>query len=180
MYKPDFMEGNNMNSRQQKKLEAKTTKKATEVKADNVKVSAESATAAKDVAVTKTETATEAKTEAAKTVAKKETKTAATKTVKKTASTEAEVSTAGKKETKTAEKKETAKSPKKSLTPEIFIQYGGNEADIENIIELAKQEYIADGHRASSIKDLKLYLKPEDMAAYYVINSKFAGKINLF
>lgn len=32
----------------------------------------------------------------------------------------------------------------------------------------------------SSIKTLQLYLKPEESAAYYVINQKFAGKVDLF
>lgn len=35
------------------------------------------------------------------------------------------------------------------------------------------------GHRASSIKTLDLYVKPEDGAAYYVINGKETGKIEL-
>ena len=32
----------------------------------------------------------------------------------------------------------------------------------------------------SSIKDLRVYLKPEDGAAYYVINEKVAGRVDLF
>ena len=39
---------------------------------------------------------------------------------------------------------------------------------------------VADGHRASSIKSLQVYLKPEEFAAYYVINQKFAGRVDLF
>lgn len=48
------------------------------------------------------------------------------------------------------------------------------------MIERATQAYVADGHRASSIKSLQVYLKPEESAAYYVINSKYAGKVDLF
>lgn len=48
------------------------------------------------------------------------------------------------------------------------------------MIERAKEAFTADGHRASSIKSLKVYLKPEEYAAYYVINDTYAGKVNLF
>ena len=55
-----------------------------------------------------------------------------------------------------------------------------NEDVVANVIERAKEAFTADGHRASSIKSLKVYLKPEEYAAYYVINDTYAGKVNLF
>lgn len=63
---------------------------------------------------------------------------------------------------------------------EVFIQYEGREAIVADAIEKAKAEFVADGHRVSSIKSLQIYLKPEEYAAYYVINQKFAGKVDLF
>lgn len=84
---------------------------------------------------------------------------------------------------KTVEKKETAAkktAEKKELVPEIFIQYENHEAELEHVVDAAKQAYVESGHRVSSIKDLKIYLKPEDSAAYYVINGKVAGKVELF
>ena len=69
---------------------------------------------------------------------------------------------------------------KEELKPEVFIQYQGNEAIVADVIEKAKNEFVADGHRASSIKSLQVYLKPEEFAAYYVINQKFAGRVDLF
>ena len=50
----------------------------------------------------------------------------------------------------------------------------------EEVKAEAKEAFTADGHRASSIKSLKVYLKPEEYAAYYVINDTYAGKVNLF
>ena len=73
-----------------------------------------------------------------------------------------------------------AKAAKEELKPEVFIQYQGNEAIVADVIEKAKNEFVADGHRASSIKSLQVYLKPEEFAAYYVINQKFAGRVDLF
>lgn len=81
---------------------------------------------------------------------------------------------------KPGSKNKVSNSTKKSADPEIFVQYGGNDGSVNVIVENIKNEFIAQGHRASSIKDLKVYLKPEDGAAYYVINQKFAGKVSLF
>lgn len=88
------------------------------------------------------------------------------------------------KKTKETAKKATTKTTKKAvkeeLKPEVFIQYQGREGVVADAIEKAKEAYVADGHRVSSIKSLQLYLKPEEYAAYYVINEKFAGRVDLF
>ena len=70
--------------------------------------------------------------------------------------------------------------PKEQLAPEVYLQYCGEEADQNAIIEKIKEQYVSEGHRAGNIKSLKLYLKPEDRAAYYVINDRYAGKVDLF
>lgn len=80
------------------------------------------------------------------------------------------------KSTKTTSKK----AVKEEMKPEVFIQYQGKESIVADAIEKAKAEFVADGHRVSSIKSLQIYLKPEEYAAYYVINQKFAGRVDLF
>ena len=77
--------------------------------------------------------------------------------------------------TKTAKK-----AAKEELKPEVYVEYQGNSALVEAAIEKAKEKFVAEGHRASSIKSLQIYLKPEDYAAYYVINQKNSGKVDLF
>lgn len=74
----------------------------------------------------------------------------------------------------------TAKKVREEVKPEVFIQYQGNEAMVAEAIEKAKLAFVADGHRLSTIKTLQVYLKPEEYAAYYVINKKFAGRVDLF
>ena len=84
---------------------------------------------------------------------------------------------------KAAEKKTekmTKKTVKEEMVPEVFIQFQGNEAVVADAIEKAKAQFVAEGHRASSIKSLQIYLKPEEGAAYYVINQKLAGRVDLF
>ena len=69
---------------------------------------------------------------------------------------------------------------KEEAAVEIYVQYGPGESSVQTVVEKIKAEYVEQGHRASSIKSLKVYLKPEDSAAYYVINDKVAGRVNLF
>ena len=77
--------------------------------------------------------------------------------------------------TKTAKK-----AAKEELKPEVYIQYQGREGVVEDAIKKVTEQFVAEGHRASTIKSLQLYLKPEENAAYYVINQKIAGRVDLF
>lgn len=81
---------------------------------------------------------------------------------------------------KTTKEKEKAAAKKEAGTPEIYVQFGASESSVQAAVERIRAEYVAQGHRASSIKSLKVYLKPEDNAAYYVINDKVAGRVDLF
>lgn len=104
-----------------------------------------------------------------------EVKTAVKETVKEAVAEKKEKAVKTPKSTKPAKK-----AAKEEVKPEVFIQYEGKEAIVAEAIEKAKAEFVADGHRVSSIKSLQVYLKPEEYAAYYVINQKFAGRVDLF
>lgn len=73
----------------------------------------------------------------------------------------------------------TAKTAKEAASQNVYIQFAGKEVKAEELVEQVKALWTAEGHRASSIKSLEVYVKPEDMAAYYVINGKENGKIEL-
>ena len=100
-------------------------------------------------------------------------------------------------EKKTTEKKveEVAKTPakrgpKKGSTKKaskktesvtrIVVEYQNNNTEITSVEEKVKAQFVAEGHRAGAIKKLDIYVKPEDYKAYYVINDKFSGCVNLF
>lgn len=85
-----------------------------------------------------------------------------------------------KNKTKTTKTTTTKAAKKDGTIPEIYVQYGPDESSVQTVVEKIKAEYVEQGHRASSIKSLKVYLKPEDTAAYYVINDKVAGRVDLF
>lgn len=81
-------------------------------------------------------------------------------------------------EVKVAEK--TAAGDAKEAAAEIFIQYQGNESTLATVTEKIKRQYVEEGHEEGDIKSLKIYLKPEDASAYYVINENNSGKVFLF
>lgn len=49
---------------------------------------------------------------------------------------------------------------------------------MEQLKQAAQAAYVAEGHRASTIKKLSLYVKPEERKAYYVINEKVTGSVS--
>ncbi len=66
---------------------------------------------------------------------------------------------------------------KKGVKTEFFVQYKDYEIRTEDIADKIREKYVAEGHKSSEIKELQVYLKPEENAAYYVINYKDTGKL---
>ncbi len=148
------------------KAVAKTaTAKAKETAEAAKKTAEKTAEAAKKTAETTKETA-----EAAKKTAEK-TAEAAKKTAEKTA--EAAKKTAKKTVAKVAAKTAVVKAA-------TIVQYQNNEVDTTKVEEKVKAQFVSEGHKAASIKKLNIYIKPEEYSAYYVINDKFSGRVDLF
>ena len=104
--------------------------------------------------------ATEKEAPAKKTVTKKVTEKAAT--VKKTAVR------------KTASKKAV------SLNTEVYVQWLGKEVSEKNIVDSIKKIWTEEmGKKEADLTDLKIYIKPEDNGAHYVINNDITGFIGL-
>lgn len=78
-----------------------------------------------------------------------------------------------------APKQTAAKKPDVQKVEEIYLQAGGCEWNVSDCKERAVAAFVAEGHRASSVKKLVMYLKPEEGRAYYVINDSENGSIDL-
>ena len=90
--------------------------------------------------------------DAAKNVAKAVTKTA-TKTVKKAA--------------------------KKDIKVKAFVEYYGKQVEEKDIIARVKKAWTKSGKKVGDIKEMDLYIKPEENAVYYVINGTETGAVEL-
>ena len=88
--------------------------------------------------------------DAAKNVAKAVTKTA-TKTVKKAA--------------------------KKDIKVKAFVEYYGKQVEEKDIIARVKKAWTKSGKKVGDIKEMDLYIKPEEDAVYYVINGTETGAV---
>ena len=62
---------------------------------------------------------------------------------------------------------------------EIYLQAGGAEWNVSDCKERAVAAFVAQGHKAASVKKLAVYLKPEEGKAYYVINDSENGSVDL-
>lgn len=96
--------------------------------------------------------------------------------VKKTSAAEAKenVDTAVKK----AVKKNTARKAK-VLKKEIYLQFADKELLVEEVTQRVQQIWTKElGYKVSEIESFKIYLKPEEATAYYVVN-EISGKIEL-
>ncbi|MFQ6818036.1 MAG: DUF6465 family protein [Blautia sp.] len=144
-----------------KKAEPKTTtaSKAVEKEAP-AKAAAKTATTA---AATTAEKAAE-KAPAKKTAAAK--KTAEKTTVKKTA------------EKKPAARRTTKKAA--ALNTEVYVQFWGKEVYAKDVVESIKKIWTEEmGKKEEELTDLKVYIKPEDNGAHYVINGDVTGFLGL-
>ena len=82
---------------------------------------------------------------------------------------------------KAAPAKEKAPAAKKTaVNEEIYVQFGNNEVLTKDIVEKVKKAYVAEGHKADSIQDVRVYVKPEENMVYYVVNNDYASGISLF
>ena len=152
------------------KAAAKTVKaesaKAIETKKDTTKKLETKAGVLVDTPAAEEKKAATAKTAAKKTTAKKAT-AAKTTAAKKTAAKKT-----------TATKKATAK--KAEIKTEMYLQFSGKEYSQEEILQKVKDIWTYDLHQnVDDIKDVQLYLKPEESAAYYVVNGVESGKVVL-
>ena len=107
------------------------------------------------------------------------------KVAEKAAEVKADVKDTVKKTTAKAAKaaktaKEAKPAKKEPVKPEIIVQYQNSEVDTAAVEERVKAQFVAEGHKAGFIRKLNIYIKPEEYSAYYVINDKFSGRVDLF
>lgn len=104
-------------------------------------------------------------------------KTAAKTTTKKAAAPKKE---AAKKETeaKATTKKTTTKAAKKEV--KIAIQFADKNYTSEDLANIANDVWVYDyNKKASELKDVQLYVKPEESKVYYVFNNEIVGDFNI-
>ncbi len=70
-----------------------------------------------------------------------------------------------------------SKAKADNLKPTVIVQFQGSEVDLDGLVEAAKAEF-RQVKKRTPITDLKLYVKPEERTAYYVVNEKHNGSVS--
>ena len=137
------------------------------------------------------ETKVEVKEEAKATPAKAEEKAAKAPAKKAAAKKETAKKETVKKETaakapakKAAVKKEEAKAPAKKAAAKkevkIAIQFADKNYTSEDLANIANDVWVYDyNKKTSELKDVQLYVKPEESKVYYVFNNEIVGDFNI-
>lgn len=156
--------------------------KAETPKTDDAKASVETKAAEKTAEVKPAaEKPVEEKTAEVKSAEEKTTAVKSEEPAKKTAAkkTTTRKTTAAKKTTTKTAAKTTAAKKAEPVT-EVYVQYWGKEIHASEVADRIKKIWTEDmGKKASELKDLKIYIKPEDNGAHYVINGDVTGFIGL-
>ena len=85
-----------------------------------------------------------------------------------------------KKETAVAQTKETTKKATVKKTKEVYLQWYGKEVTVSSITARIEEMWKKQMKRKiSELVDLKVYVKPEEGKAHYVINGEITGSIDL-
>lgn len=80
---------------------------------------------------------------------------------------------------KTAAKKTAAKrTVKKEVTQTVYVQYAGKNVAVEDMLPKIKKVWQKAGNKIRDIKDVKLYVKPEDNKVYFVVNDEFCDSVD--
>ena len=117
----------------------------------------------------------------------KEVKAEATKAAEKTTEKAAEAKTTETAKKAPAKKTTARKTPAKRtttkkaavVTEEVYLQYAGKEFSSADLTAKVKEIWKEMGKKAADLKDIKVYVKPEENAAYYVINNEETGSFGL-
>ena len=84
---------------------------------------------------------------------------------------------------KPAEKKTTAKkapAKKAEVKTEMYLQFYGKEYSDKEILQKVKEIWTKVlKNKVGDMKDVKIYLKPEESKAYYVVNGDTTGEVDL-
>ena len=86
----------------------------------------------------------------------------------KTAKAEAKKAEEPKKET--AKKAPAKRTTAKDIKTSVVVQFAGKEVTEKDLIAAVKKAYTKKGNKVGDIKTIEIDVKPEESAAYYVVN----------
>ena len=101
---------------------------------------------------------------------KAEAKAEAPKAEAKAEAPKAEAKKAEEPKKETAKKAPAKRTAAKDIKTSVVVQFAGKEVTEKDLIAAVKKAYTKKGNKVGDIKTIEIYVKPEESAAYYVVN----------
>ena len=76
------------------------------------------------------------------------------------------------------EKPKAKRTRKAKIKTSIIVQAQDREVSMEEAIERATEDWCKSGNDRADLKEIAVYVKPEESAIFYVINGKATGRVN--
>ena len=76
-----------------------------------------------------------------------------------------------------AAKKVRKAAPKKEMKTTLIVEHQGKQVEDKDMIAAVKKAWTKSGRKIGDIKTMTLYVKPEEAAVYYVINTTETGSV---
>lgn len=150
---------------EKKTATAKPLAKAVAAKAEDVKAAAPAAEVKEEVKKAPVKKAAAPKKEAAKKAP-----------VKKAEAPKAEAKKAPAKKAAAPKKEAAKKAPAKKATASLYVQFADKSYSMDELVKIAEDVWVYDlGKKASDMKSVEIYVKPEESRAYFVVNGTENG-----
>jgi len=62
------------------------------------------------------------------------------------------------------------------MKTEFFVEFDGQQKNLTDIEDAIKNSWRTEGNKMKDLKSLKIYYKPQEHKAYYVINGDSKGE----
>jgi hypothetical protein len=62
------------------------------------------------------------------------------------------------------------------MKTEFYVEFDGRQISLEQIEDAIKSSWKSDGNKMKDLKSLRIYYKPQEHKAYYVVNGESKGE----
>lgn len=77
-----------------------------------------------------------------------------------------------------AKKTAAKRTTKKAVKTTLYVQASGKEVSMDEAIARVKNAWVATGNKEADLKEIAVYVKPEENSIYYVVNGDVTGRVD--
>lgn len=70
----------------------------------------------------------------------------------------------------------TVKNAELDIVKEVYFEFNGMQVNSDDLVERAKEAYIAEGHKLEDVKTVQIYINANERRVYYVVNGLAENK----